>query len=322
MTVIESAGLDTLPLSADELQFRWELAVHERLAPMEIRLPRNEDHPTAGSFRSQAIGDLLVTDWTCPPMVGMRTRSDVENTAIDGLCVLLGAAGTETFVFDQTTEVLRPGTVVIMSSRVPARFVLEGRLRKRTLLLPRASLKIHGAPERFPDTVVLDNSRPLVRLFTDFLQAACTDLPRMTAADVGSTRSAILALVAGAVRTGAASVNESDLLPALRSQICTWIDRNLQRGPIRVEEIAAAHNVSVRTVHRAFEMVEETVGSILRVRRLAAAYNDLVNTDVPISAIAHRWGYYDASHFGREFRRVHGAPPRDYREAHGVAGRH
>lgn len=321
MTVIESAGLDTLPLSADELQFQWEVAAHERLAPMEIRFPRDEDHPIAGSFRSQTIGDLLITDWACPPAVGVRKRSDVENTEMDALCVILGAAGTETFVFDHTTEVLRPGTVMIISSRVPARFVLDGSLRKRTLVVPRAALKIHGAPERFPDTVVLDNSRPLVRLFTDFLQAACTDLPRMTAAEVGSTRSAILALVAGVVRAGAADANESDLLPALRSQICTWIDRNLQRGPVRVEEIAAAHNVSVRTVHRAFEMVEETVGSILRARRLAAAHNDLVNTGLPISAIAHRWGYYDASHFGREFRRVHGTPPRDYREAHGVAGR-
>jgi AraC-like DNA-binding protein len=43
-----------------------------------------------------------------------------------------------------------------------------------------------------------------------------------------------------------------------------------------------------------------------------------VNTNLSIAAIAHRWGFCDASHLGREFRREMSVSPSDYREAHGT----
>jgi AraC-like DNA-binding protein len=43
-----------------------------------------------------------------------------------------------------------------------------------------------------------------------------------------------------------------------------------------------------------------------------------VHTNLSIAAIAHRWGFCDASHFGREFRRHLSLSPGDYREAHGT----
>jgi AraC family transcriptional regulator, positive regulator of tynA and feaB len=43
-----------------------------------------------------------------------------------------------------------------------------------------------------------------------------------------------------------------------------------------------------------------------------------VNTNLSIAAIAHRWGFCDASHLGREFRRQMSLSPGDYREAHGT----
>jgi AraC family transcriptional regulator, positive regulator of tynA and feaB len=52
--------------------------------------------------------------------------------------------------------------------------------------------------------------------------------------------------------------------------------------------------------------------------RLAAAIDNLVNTNHSIAAIAHGWGFCDASHLGREFRRHLSVSPGDYREAHGT----
>ena len=70
----------------------------------------------------------------------------------------------------------------------------------------------------------------------------------------------------------------------------------------------------MRTVNRIFNATGQTVGEVIRVRRLARAREDLVDSDRPVSAIAHRWGFSDPSHFTRSFKAHYGASPREYRQ--------
>jgi AraC-like DNA-binding protein len=58
---------------------------------------------------------------------------------------------------------------------------------------------------------------------------------------------------------------------------------------------------------------------MVRSQRIAAARADLVNTTSSIASIAHRWGFCDASHLGREFRREFSMSPGDYRAAYSIA---
>jgi AraC-like DNA-binding protein len=142
----------------------------------------------------------------------------------------------------------------------------------------------------------------------------------MSSVEVEGARNALLVLTAGMIRaTQAADISESDFLPYLRQQLEAWIVDHLTLGAIRVRDLAAAHNVGSRTVHRAFAATGTTVGSVVRAHRIAGARSDLVNTNASIATIAHRWGFCDASHLGREFRRVHSMSPGDYREAYSVA---
>ena len=160
---------------------------------------------------------------------------------------------------------------------------------------------------------------PLARLTHDFLNGVDAQFGEMSPAEVEGARNALLVLIAGMIRaTHAADTNESDFLPYLRRQLETWIQDHLA-GPIRVSDLAAAHSVAPRTVHRAFAATGDTVGAVVRAHRLAAARSELVNTACSIAAIAHRWGFCDASHLGREFRRQFSISPGEYREVHGIA---
>src|SRR5437879_12507518 len=94
---------------------------------------------------------------------------------------------------------------------------------------------------------------------------------------------------------------------------------HLAEGLVRVWDLASAFSVAPRAVHRAFAATGDTVGSVVRAHRLAAARDDLVRTTQSVAAIAYRWGFCDASHFGREFRREMSMSPGDYREAYGIA---
>jgi AraC family transcriptional regulator, positive regulator of tynA and feaB len=66
-------------------------------------------------------------------------------------------------------------------------------------------------------------------------------------------------------------------------------------------------------VNRIFSATGQTVGEVVRLRRLARAREELIDFDRPVSAIAHRWGFADTSHFSRSFKAHYGSPPTEYR---------
>src|SRR4051812_6177887 len=57
-------------------------------------------------------------------------------------------------------------------------------------------------------------------------------------------------------------------------------------GAVTLNDIAVAHGVSVRTVNRVFNVTGQTVGEVIRVRRLARAREDLTDSNLPVSTIA------------------------------------
>jgi AraC family transcriptional activator of tynA and feaB len=301
----------------EEQDFYFRAAVRDRIASMDLR--RKEWVGTFGSFRVRDLGDLLITDWECPPLEGVRGNSFARRDD-DALLLFTAFAGKQILTCADQTVVLQPGAVVITSTRVTASFVIPEHLTKRTIRVPMTALSPFDRGSRVPSCLLMNTAEnPLAKLLANFLSGIDSQYGRMSTVDIEASRNALLTLIAGMIRTTEIpDVGERDLLPVLRRQLETWIVNHLSGGAVRVQDLAAAHNVAPRTVHRAFEATGDTVGSIVRKHRLASARDDLVNTNLSIAAIAHRWGFCDASHLGREFRRQMSVSPGDYREAHGT----
>jgi AraC-like DNA-binding protein len=284
---------------------------------MDLR--RKEWVGSFGSFRVRDLGDLLITDWDCPQLEGVRGNSFARRDD-DALLLFTASAGKQILECADQTVVLRPGAVVITSTRVTASFVIPDHLTKRTIRVPMTALSPFDMGSRVPECLLMDTAdNPLAKILQDFLTGIDGQYGRMSSVEIEAARNALLTLIAGMIRTSQLpDMGDGDLLPLLRRQLETWIVNHLSAGAIKVQDLAAAHNVAPRTVHRAFEATRDTVGAVVRKHRLAAARNDLVNTNLSIAAIAHRWGFCDASHLGREFRRQMSVSPGDYREAHGT----
>lgn len=312
-SILSPADLPT----PEELDFRWRLAVRDRLASVDLQ-------PTGpverfGSVEELDLGDLLITDWVCPQVEGTRDRN-VARHDDDALLLFTAYVGQQIFETSDETVVLRPGTVLITSTRTTGRFVIPEHLTKRTVRVPMTALSPFDTGGGVPSCLLLETAQsPLANLLQDFLMSMDRHVGRMSAAEIEGARNALLVLIAGMIRASRPDIGDSEFLQLLRRQLEAWIVNHLAGGAIRVADLAAAHSVSPRTVHRAFASTGDTVGSVIRTHRLAAARGDLVNTNLSIAAIAHRWGFCDASHFGREFRREFSLSPGDYREAHGFA---
>ena len=103
---------------------------------------------------------------------------------------------------------------------------------------------------------------------------------------------------------------------ALLTRIQAFIQQRLGDPELSPGVIAAAHHISLRYLHKLFQEQGTTVAGWIRQRRLEACRRDLADPALasrPVAAIAARWGYPNASHFGQVFRTAHGMPPQEYR---------
>jgi AraC-like DNA-binding protein len=93
--------------------------------------------------------------------------------------------------------------------------------------------------------------------------------------------------------------------------------RSSYAGPVRVENLAAAANMSVSSLHHRFkEVTAMSPMQYLKHLRLHEARRLMLAAGMAASAASYHVGYESPSQFSRDYRRLFGAPPR--REVQGL----
>ena len=98
----------------------------------------------------------------------------------------------------------------------------------------------------------------------------------------------------------------------------TFIQQHLGDPRLDPAGIAAAHHISLRSLHQLFHDEGLTVAGWIRRRRLEQCRRDLSDPALanrPVAAVAARWGFTSAADFSRAFRAEHGMPPSEYRSS-------
>ncbi|WP_351233822.1 helix-turn-helix domain-containing protein [Streptomyces sp. NPDC002133] len=102
-------------------------------------------------------------------------------------------------------------------------------------------------------------------------------------------------------------------------EIHAFIQQHLGEPDLSPGTIAAAHNISLCSLHRLFRDQGQTVAGWIRARRLERCRRVLADPlmhSTPVRAVAARWGFTDPAHFSRAFRAAYGHSPKDYRQQH------
>ena len=95
----------------------------------------------------------------------------------------------------------------------------------------------------------------------------------------------------------------------LYGRIMQYIQRHLTEPDLSIEAIAKAHNVSTRTVTRAFARYQNPVAEIWK-ERLNASREAIERGQVrSVSEAALDFGFSDFSHFSHAFRKAFGVAP-------------
>ena len=219
-----------------------------------------------------------------------------------------GAAPTDADVFG--FEVTGSGEVALWSGASPL-----GDPTGRTLVVPRGRL-LALCPRLAETAYVPDlHTSPGARLLARYLEALAAELPGLTVTEAASAGEAALELLRAAIEPSMPETRDARRAQ-IRADVRRYIRRHLRDDDLSPESIARAHAVSVRTLHALFEDSDESVARMVRRERLARCLEDLRRpTGGSVTEIAFRWGFRDAAHFARVFKREYGQSPSDARAA-------
>jgi AraC family transcriptional regulator, positive regulator of tynA and feaB len=297
-----------------EFDAHWRIEANERIARMDLKAIGATER--TGKFLKRDLGDILITDWDSPPVEGVRSAKDGRGGE-EALLLFTASAGKQVIDTAYGSAVLQPGTVLLADTRGPGKFVIPHFVRKKSVRIPSSALIPFLAKTSIPDSLILRTAdSPLAQILQDLLRGIDRQYSRMSQSELEGARNAMLSLIAGLVLGNKATAGGSDFLPMLRPRLEQWISEHLQCRTLRVEDIATAHNVSPRTVQRAFASTGDTVRSVVRAHRLAAVRRDLLTSNQPVATIAHRWGFFDASHLSRMFKDEFAMTPGEFRESY------
>jgi len=99
------------------------------------------------------------------------------------------------------------------------------------------------------------------------------------------------------------------------SEVLGYMERHFAE-PLTVADLTRVAHMSQTTLMRTFNRImgRSPIDHLLRLR-ISKARSLLRRTDVPVTEIAFQVGFNDSNYFSRQFRRLSGSSPRDYRNS-------
>ncbi|KRV47257.1 hypothetical protein AQ490_07205 [Wenjunlia vitaminophila] len=301
--------------------------------PVAVRVEPDPSLPFRGDTSFIDLGAVSLLSVHASPSELRRTRKMIGCSDPGMLRLDLLHHGRKVFRLDRQETELRPGELLLSDSSQEfhvSTVAADGDTWGTVMMFPRTLLPLSPHLLKHSLGTPLPGRDGVGALLSGLLTTLTSDNGQFERCDTDSLGRVVLDLLAAMCVTRLdacdAPAPESGRR-ALRVRIRSFILHHLHDPWLDPRTIAAAHNISVRYLHKLFQDEGCTVAEWIRQRRLERCQRDLANPALchrPIRTIATCWGFPNAAHFSRAFRAAYGLPPREYRERslHGAAVRH
>lgn len=312
--------LDTARFVPAERVERVSLALESTTAPCRV------------SFTDRGPVSVRVSAWDCGPVSFWRneaTRMRMQRTAkhvrqdSDGrVAIAVQERGGSTIVYSHSAraENRRPRDLILADLTVPYEYE-QSTGSVFCLSIPGELLGLRESS--YSDAAHRLKASPVYELVRRHLLGIASDTEALTtgpgSVDLGlASIDLVRALITTALLEPTAKRSLADIAAA---RVTDFVELNLRNSDLDAAMIAEALHMSERTIYKTctdagFSLEDHIIG-----RRLSHARADLETASpagLHIAAVAHRWGFKDASHFSRRFRARYGCAPREWRAMHPV----
>jgi AraC-like DNA-binding protein len=308
---------DTSTAAVNERTELWVAAASEMFVPLECTPQAHKDFH--GRMRAGAIGSLRLCLLEVSPHTVRRTPRLAANTNGDQYKLSLMLGGEALVVQDRREALLRPGDFAIYDCSRPYTLVGGDPFRMLVCVLPRKIVGI--SPERISQVTAtrVPGSTGIAWAMAPFLQrlAELADRDEVPPDELRIVESVVdLVESLCALALGDASAPRAHSRAELTLRIRAYIESHLGDSELTPTQIAAAHYLSKRYLHKLFEARGVGVSHWIRERRLERCRQDLADPNLreeTVTSIGMRWGLTDPCHLSRLFRGAYGCSPTEYR---------
>lgn len=215
--------------------------------------------------------------------------------------------------------VLHAGDFTFFDATAPYTVLFDDSSSAQVVLFPRQVLNLPVAAIDELAVLRFNHSNPLSRMVTVYareyveaIHSLSSTIGRRLADNLVHLLGTVLANELFPDGPDASAIGKQHRL----TQIKAYIERHLEDPSLSPHTIAAAHHMSVRSLHQLFEHEEQSVAALvrfLRLERCRMQLEDASQDSTLLSSIAARWGFADSAHFSRAFRQAYGTTPSHWR---------
>lgn len=298
----------------------WRSLVSDSFVPLDTEPAKR------GSFRGRISArdydSVVMSQINANPHAVLRTpelisRDGAMPCPVNYYKVSMQLKGHGLLVQDGREMVLAPGSLAIYDTSRPYVLSFGSEFSSYVLMFPQSRVNLPHENVRQLTATPIGAEHRLGDVATGIIAQTVAMLPTLSRS-VGIRLAGNVVDLLTTVMADELSGSEDGGSERQRlwMKITAYIEANLADPELSPSSIAAAHFMSVRTLHQVFEDSGETVSGEIRRRRVEKCRRDLSDPQqrsVPVAAIGSRWGLSDPAHFSRMFRSAVGQPPALYR---------
>jgi AraC-like DNA-binding protein len=305
----------------------WKHVLSDTFVSLEVSSPGGEGD-FRGRLRGTELGSLRLIEVRAEPHTARRTARLVKLAPAGCYKIGVQLRGTAVLIQDGREAMLSPGDFTFYDTDRPYTLAFSDPHRMLVLVFPRDML---GLPQHrlagLTATRMPGEAAGMAALIGPFLVkvAGMLEEADTPGPGIGVRLAGNVVDLLGTVLADRLDTTPDDPATAHRAlmlQITAFIEEHLADPELTPGQIAAAHHISLRQLHKLFHEGGTTVVGWIRQRRLDHCGHDLRDPQCgarSVAAVGARWGYPDPAHFSRLFKAAYGVGPRDYRASHGSA---
>jgi AraC-like DNA-binding protein len=283
-----------------------------------VNLGFHDDDAADAELTSAPLGDCRLSKINASPHGVKASRVVQRSHDVDSIKLILQIEGRSIFQQNGRTFALGPKSWIVYDPTRPYQLNNQSRIEQILLQVPRHNFSTMALERLSAPQVLVDDPAGLPRVIAAFVRSTMDEMAtfdELAGARVGDslTRLAITMLSAGEKGDDA----DSCTLRTLRARVKAYIESNLVRNDLDIEEIARRMGCSRRYVFRAFQLTDTTPSQYIWDLRLERTKERLTAGSFnggSISEIAFSCGFSSAAHFSRAFRKRYGMSPSDTRD--------
>ncbi|WP_413336515.1 helix-turn-helix domain-containing protein [Brevibacterium sp. GP-SGM9] len=302
----------------------WQSLVSDSFVPLDTEPQRRGGF--RGTIGARDYDSVVMSHITANPHAVLRTPELISAGVggTDGKAppqnyykVSLQLKGHGLLIQDGREVSLAPGSLAIYDTSRPYTLSFDCDFSSYVMMFPQSRVNLPTDTVRQLTATSIGADHQLGAVATQIITQAGAMLPTLSRSVgirlAGNVVDLLTTVMADELSDSGEGADERH---RLWSDITAHIEANLGDPRLSPSTIAAAHFMSVRTLHQIFAGSGDTVAGEIRRRRIDRCRQDLADPlqrQVPVSAIGARWGLSDPAHFSRLFRAAVGRPPAEFR---------